>query len=254
MSGGSAARGAPRVRLPQLGAPAEWQATRTRCAARLAAQECERQRARVVYITVHSVRDLGRSTAHGFRCRSRREVDALRHKLLQVRHRASKLEAVIEAARKKWLDLRRVQAEFVHNLLARTGDKLPVGQGRREREDSWPTASPTPGRASALTMTGRALRLGSVSGCTRTCAMSRRRASTLTTGATSCAAVSDRSTTSAHGLPESTRTRECEWRLTTSATRRNSWSATSESPGGPRQYSVPRVHSACYGRGAGVAA
>ena len=88
-----------------------------------------------MYITVHSARDLGRSTAHGFCCRSRREVDALRHELLQVRHRACELEAVIEAARKKELDLRRVQAEFVHKVLARTGDKLRVGQWRRERED-----------------------------------------------------------------------------------------------------------------------
>lgn len=33
--------------------------------------------ARVVYITVHSSRDLRQSNAHGFRCRSRREADAL---------------------------------------------------------------------------------------------------------------------------------------------------------------------------------
>ena len=124
------------MRLPRLGEPAERQAARTRGAARLAGHEGERQRACVVYITVHSARDLGRSTAHGVRCRLRREVNALRHELLQVRHRACELEAVIEAARKKELDLRRVQAEFVHKkVLARTGDKLRVGQWRRERED-----------------------------------------------------------------------------------------------------------------------
>ena len=51
--------------------------------------------------------------------------EALRRELLEVRHWASELEAVIEAARKEALKLRRVQAELVNKkLVGRAGDEL----------------------------------------------------------------------------------------------------------------------------------
>ena len=76
---------------------------------------------------------------------------------------------MIEAALKEALEL-------VHEeVLARAGDELRGSRAPRTRGRSWPTASPTPSSASALTMTGRALHSRRALGCATTCAMSRRR-------------------------------------------------------------------------------
>ena len=63
--------------------------------------------------------------------------DGLRRELLEMQHLARELEAVFKAARKKALELRRVQPELVHDVIAHAGDELraPVKSAENEKSE-----------------------------------------------------------------------------------------------------------------------
>ena len=133
--------------------------------------------------------------------------DALRCRLIGVWRRARDLRAIVGAAREGTLGLRRVRAELGHEVLERVGNELRARVEGAESEGAELARGLADAQQhTASTLSRKALRSKRSPSCARTCAMSEKRASTGATSATNFAATSNCLTTSARGLPKSSRT------------------------------------------------